>query len=207
MFPSMYWNAKKLIWKDWTLFDVALETAAHQHGMVINKLSLNGPAMTFDARGTWLTTWRGTHETLFEGDISSAQCGDSLQGLGFQRSINRCSFDAKFESKWPAQPYALSWENMTGNTSFTMKDGEILEVDPGAGGRLLGLLNIFKLANRLSLDFDDVTREGFAFDSIEGDFEFVRGDGSLKDFNISAAAADINMFCRLYTSPSPRDKF
>jgi len=83
---------------------------------------------------------------------------------------------------------------MTGNTSFTMKDGEILEVDPGAGGRLLGLLNIFKLANRLSLDFDDLTREGFAFDSIEGNFEFVRGDGSLKDFNITAPAADINMF-------------
>jgi len=194
MFPSLYWNAKKLIWKDWTFFDVALETAAHEHGMVINKLSLNGPAMSFDARGTWLTTWRGTHETQFVGDISSTQCGDSLQGLGFQRSIDRCSFDAKFESKWPASPYALSWENMTGNTSFTMNDGEILEVDPGAGGRLLGLLNIFKLANRLSLDFDDVTREGFAFDSIKGDFEFVRGDGSLKDFNITASAADINMF-------------
>jgi uncharacterized protein YhdP len=194
MLPPLYWNAKKLIWKDWTFFDVVLETAAHQHGMVINKLSLNGPAMTFDARGTWLTTWRGTHETQFEGELSSTQCGDSLQGLGFQRSIDRCSYNAKFESKWPAEPYALSWENTTGNTSFTMKDGEILEVDPGAGGRLLGLLNIFKLANRLSLDFDDVTREGFAFDSIEGDFEFVRGDGSLKDFNISAPAADINMF-------------
>jgi len=194
MFPPLYWNAKKLVWKDWTFFDVALETAAHQHGMVINKLSLTGPAMTFDARGTWLTTWRGTHESLFEGDISSTQCGDSLEGLGFQRSIDRCSYHAKFESKWPAEPYALSWENMTGNTSFTLKDGEILEVDPGAGGRLLGLLNIFKLANRLSLDFDDVTREGFAFDFIEGDFEFVRGDGSLKNFNISASAADINMF-------------
>ena len=194
MFPPLYWYAKKLVWKDWTFFDATMETSAHQHGMVINKLSLNGPAMTFDARGTWLTTWRGTHETLFQGDISSTQCGDSLVGLGFQRSIDRCSFNANFESKWPAEPYAISWENMTGSTSFEMKDGEILEVDPGAGGRLLGLLNIFKLANRLSLDFDDVTREGFAFDSIEGDFEFVRGDGSLKDFNILAPAADINMF-------------
>ena len=194
MFPPLYWNAKKLVWKDWTLFDVALETAAHEYGLVINKLSLNGPALTFDARGTWLTNWRGSHETQFEGDISSTQCGDSLEGLGFQRSIDRCAFDAKFQAKWPAEPYALGWENMTGKTSFTMKDGEILEVDPGAGGRLLGLLNIFKLANRLSLDFDDVTREGLAFDSIEGDFEFVLGDGSLKDFIITAPAADINMF-------------
>ncbi len=75
-----------------------------------------------------------------------------------------------------------------------MFDGEILDVDPGAGGRLLGLLNIFKLTNRLAFDFDDVTRKGFAFDSIKGDFEFVNGDGSLKNFDVIAPAADINMF-------------
>jgi len=83
---------------------------------------------------------------------------------------------------------------MRGTTSFEMKDGEILTVDPGAGGRLLGLLNIFELANRLAFDFDDVTREGFSFSSIKGDFEFIDGDGSLKNFDVSAAAADINMF-------------
>jgi uncharacterized protein YhdP len=83
---------------------------------------------------------------------------------------------------------------MKGNVSFEMHDGEILDVDPGAGGRLLGLLNIFKLTNRLAFDFDDVTRRGFAFDSIKGDFEFINGDGSLKNFDVIAPAADINMF-------------
>jgi uncharacterized protein YhdP len=83
---------------------------------------------------------------------------------------------------------------MEGKTTFVMENGEILEVDPGAGGRLLGLLNIFKLTNRLALDFDDITRDGFAFDKITGDFEFVNGDGSLRNFDVSAPAADINMF-------------
>jgi len=83
---------------------------------------------------------------------------------------------------------------MTGKTEFEMIKGEIVDVDPGAGGRLLGLLNIFKLTNRLVLDFDDVTRDGFAFDKIKGDFEFVNGDGSLTNFDVSASAADINMF-------------
>ncbi len=58
----------------------------------------------------------------------------------------------------------------------------------------MGLLNIFKLTNRLAFDFDDVTREGFSFDYIKGEFEFVHGDGSLKNFDVSAPAADINMF-------------
>ena len=75
-----------------------------------------------------------------------------------------------------------------------MKNGEIVKAEPGTGGRLLGMLNLFKLANRLAFDFDDVTRDGFSFDTINGDFEFVNGNGSLKSFDVSAPAADINMF-------------
>ncbi len=150
--------------------------------------------MTFNARGTWLTSWRGLHETVLQGTINSSNLGDTLVGLNFPRSLDRCDYVATFDSKWPAEPYRLSWANMKGKVSFEMFDGEILDVDPGAGGRLLGLLNIFKLTNRLAFDFDDVTRKGFAFDSIKGDFEFVNGDGSLKNFDVIAPAADINMF-------------
>jgi len=193
-FPPLNWQAKKVLWDDWTFTDVKLETGWNKHGMLINKFSLKGPAMTFDASGTWLTSWNGAHETVMQGNISSSNCGETLVGLGYQRSLDHCEYNATFKSKWPAEPYALSWANMKGETSFEMKNGEILEVDPGTGGRLLGLLNIFKLTNRLAFDFDDVTRKGFAFDSIKGDFDFVNGDGYLKNFDVSAPAADMNMF-------------
>jgi uncharacterized protein YhdP len=123
--------------------------------------------------------------------------GQTLAGLGFQRSLDRCTSEATFDAKWPAEPYRFSWGDIKGKTSFEMKDGEILEVDPGATGRLLGLFNIFKLTNRLAFDFDDVYRKGFSFDSIKGNFEFVNGEGSLKDFDVVAPAADINMFGRI----------
>jgi uncharacterized protein YhdP len=196
-FPPLVWKAKKVLWDDWTFTDVDLVTDWHEHGMLINTFSLKGPAMTFDARGTWLTSWNGAHETVMQGEVTSSNCGDTLVGLGYQRSLDRCGYEASFNSKWPAEPYRLSWTIMKGKTSFEMNDGEILEVDPGAGGRLLGLLNIFKLANRLAFDFDDVTRKGFSFDNIKGDFEFSNGDGSLKNFDVSASSADINMFGRI----------
>lgn len=193
-FPPLNWKVKQLLWDDWLFTDVIVQTDWHKHGMLINKYSLKGPAMTFDARGTWLTSWRGAHETKLQGNITSSNFGDTLVGLGFERSIDRSQYKATFDSSWPAEPYAFSWANMKGTTSFEMENGEILEADPGAGGRILGLLNLFKLANRLAFDFDDVTREGFSFDTIKGDFEFVNGDGSLKNFDVAAPAADINMF-------------
>ena len=193
-FPALSWRAKEVLWDDWAFTDVKVETNWHERGMLIDTFSLTATAMTFNARGTWLTTWSGLHETILHGMITSSNLGHTLVGLNFARSLDRCDYTATFDSKWPAEPYQLSWSNMKGKVSFEMFDGEILDVNPGAGGRLLGLLNIFKLTNRLAFDFDDVTRKGFAFDSIKGDFEFVNGDGSLKNFNIIAPAADINMF-------------
>ena len=193
-FPPLSWKAKQVLWDDWAFTDVKVETNWHEQGMLINTFSLTGAGMNFNASGTWLTSWRGFHETVLHGTMTSSNLGNTLAGLNFSRSLDRCDYAATFDSKWPAEPYRLSWANMKGNVTFEMFDGEILDVDPGAGGRLLGLLNIFKLTNRLAFDFDDVTRKGFAFDSIKGDFEFVNGDGSLKNFDVIAPAADINMF-------------
>ncbi|RKZ55527.1 MAG: hypothetical protein DRQ44_17705, partial [Gammaproteobacteria bacterium] len=193
-FPPLSWRFGRLLWDDWEFTNVVLETDWHKHGMLINKFSLKGPAMNFGARGTWLKSWTGTQETVLQGSMNSRNLGTTLTGLGFQRSIDRASYKATFNAKWGAPPYGFSWENMKGKTSFEMENGEIIEVDPGAGGRLLGLLNIFKLASRLAFDFDDVTRKGFSFDYIKGEFDFVHGDGSLKKFDVSAPAADVNIF-------------
>jgi len=192
--PPFNWKIKKVLWDESVFTDVQVETSWHKHGMLINTLSLKGPGMNFDADGTWLTSWRGLHETVLRGTVSGSNLGESLTGLGFQRSLDRCEYKASFNAKWSAEPYKLSWDNVKGDASFEMFDGEIVEVDPGAGGRLLGLLNIFKLTNRLVFDFDDVVRKGFSFDSIKGTFEFDKGYGSLKSFDVLAPAADISMF-------------
>ena len=196
-FPPLQWNASKVIWDDWVFSDVVLVTSWNEYGMLINRLSLKGDEMNFDASGTWLTSWSGAHETVLRGDIVSTNVGVTLSGLGFQRSIDRASYKAGFNAKWAAEPYGFSWANLKGKTTFEMRDGEILEVDPGAGGRLLGLLNLFRLTSRLTLDFDDVYRKGYSFDTINGEFEFVDGNGSMKKFEVSAPAADMSMFGRI----------
>lgn len=195
--PSIEWQADRVLWDDWQFEDVVVDTDWHKHGMLINEFSLKGPAMSLQASGTWLRSWSAAHETVLSGKMSSTDFGETLAGLGFQRSIERSTYDADFEIKWSDAPYRWSWEKARGNTTFVMKQGEIIDVDPGAGGRLLGLLNLFKLTNRLALNFDDVTKDGFVFDFIRGEFEFVNGDGSLKNFDISASAADINIFGKI----------
>jgi uncharacterized protein YhdP len=205
-FPALDWKAKNVIWKDWHFTKAVLKTDWNQYGMLINTFTLKSIAFAFDGTGSWLTSSntssglpsktsvQGMHETVLQGTVTSKNVGDALTTFGYERSINRSGFDSKFLIKWPAEPYALTWEKIKGDVSFSMENGEIIEVEPGAGGRLLGLMNIFKLANRLAFNFDDVYRKGFSFDSIEGALELSGGQGSLKKFDISAPAADVDMF-------------
>jgi len=206
-FPALDWKARSVIWNDWVFTDAILKTDWSQYGMLINTFVLNATAFAFDGTGSWLISSnesseqslaeplsQESHETVLKGKITSENIGEALAAFGYERSLNRSDFDSEFTIKWPAEPYALTWDAIKGNASFEMSNGEILEVEPGAGGRLLGLMNIFKLTNRLAFNFDDVYRKGFSFDSIKGGIEFSGGHGSLKKFDISAPAADINMF-------------
>jgi len=192
--PALDWRAKKLHWDDWVFSDALLNTSIHKNGMLIKALELNGDAMHLEAKGTWLSSWRYKNETVISGSINSENLGVMLPDLGYEKSIDRSKFSSDFNANWRDEPYAVSWEKAKGSVKFKMDDGEIINVDPGASGRLLGLTNIFKLTNRLKLDFDDVYRKGFAFDKIEGEFEFSDGKGKLERFDVTAPAADINMF-------------
>ena len=72
-----------------------------------------------------------------------------------------------------------------------------MDIDPGAGGRFLGLFNLIHLPKRLSLDFADVYKKGFVFDSIRGTYVFGGGDAITQDTEIRASAADMTMMGRI----------
>lgn len=192
-FPPLDWKVKTLLWNGWTFHNLVLDTDWYQHGMLINALNFDGPSMTLRAKGTWFSNWRYKNKTELSGSIRSNNMGSTLSGLGFEKSIDRGNLEASFNTNWQDEPYAVTWKNVSGKINFKLKDGQILEMNPGAGGRLLGLMNIFELTNRLSLDFGDVYRKGFSFDTINGELDFSNGSGKLEHFDVKAPSANIKM--------------
>lgn len=197
MFPSLNFVVKNLKWDDWEFKNVNLETSWHTHGMLINKLSLEGPSLKINGRGSWLSTWRNKNETNFKFFVNSSELGDTFSSLGFGDSISRCELVATVDWQWLAEPYHFSLSSVKGSAHFELSDGEVTNLKPGAGGRLLGLFNVFKLGDRLTLNFDDVYKEGFSFDSIVGDFEFDEGDAYTRNIEVKAAAADMKITGRV----------
>jgi uncharacterized protein YhdP len=65
-------------------------------------------------------------------------------------------------------------------------------MDPGAG-RLLGLLSLQSLPQRLSLDFRDIFSEGLAFETIDGRFDIRDGVMKTSDLEMDTPAARVLM--------------
>jgi uncharacterized protein YhdP len=83
-----------------------------------------------------------------------------------------------------------------GKLHLVIKDGQLLNVKPGAG-RVFGLVSLHTLPRRLSLDFSDLFKKGYAFDRVEGNFVLSDGDAYTSDLFIEGPAARIDISGRI----------
>ena len=109
----------------------------------------------------------GQSRTELDFKIDSANVGRSLERMGYPRSVR--SGTARLEGKlsWNGPPTEIDFGSMSGDFSLEAHKGEFLQLDPGVG-KLLGLISLQSLPRRITLDFRDIFRSGFAFDTITG---------------------------------------
>ena len=194
-------------------------------GVRLDRADIKASSFTAHATGRW--TGEGAAELCeLDATAHSTDLHDTLAALAFEPNMNAQSADARGQLRWHDGLDDTILERLQGHTHVQVKDGQILNVQPGAG-RVFGLLSVANLPRRLALDFHDLTDKGFAFDSIQGDFDFRDGNAFTNNVVIKGPAADIGLVgrtgfkaqdydqiavvtghfsdCLLYTSPSPRD--
>ena len=196
--PSLRASIERFQWNDWKLKGVAFEADRHPRGMVVSNITIDDPHLQVSGKGSWLRrSWRLDEETTFSFSLSSGNLGDTLERLGYARYVDQSNMQAALHWHWPGAPYRFDWESLSGSTSVELSRGIITDIDPGAGGRFLGLFNLLHLPKRLGLDFADVYKKGFVFDSVKGSYVFGSGDAVTQDTQISASAADLTMIGRI----------
>jgi len=93
---------------------------------------------------------------------------------------------------WDGNPFNFDIKKLSGNFLLRITDGTILESEPGVA-RLFGLLTLQNLPRRLSLDFSDIFRKGFIFDSISANVKADNGILYSVNFKMSGPAAEVLM--------------
>ena len=160
-------------------------------GLQVDVLQLRSPGQSIDLQGSW----RGRAEnarTTVKVAVESGDIGALAHLLGQQGHLRGGQGTLQADAVWPGAPQDFTLSGLSGQLSLTARNGQLLEVDPGAG-RVLGLLSIGQLPRRMMLDFRDLFAKGLAYNQIKADIAFDNGRATSRGIAIDAPAAQIQI--------------
>lgn len=157
----------------------------------LQKISLISPDFRLEGRGLWRGQGMNTN-THLDFELDSDNVGAMLDRLGYPGTVRDGKARLKGVLDWRGPPSAIHYPTLSGSMTLQASHGRFNKLEPGAG-RLLGLLSLQFLPNRLSLDFRDLFAEGFAFDSIKGNMSIRSGVMQTQDLEIKGASALVKM--------------
>jgi uncharacterized protein (TIGR02099 family) len=189
--PALDFVIDDLHFGDAVLGQATVRTRPVANGLQFDQLQARAPKQSVDVTGNWLG--RGANaRTRLKADVKSQDFGALLAGFGFGGRLASGDGEAHLDATWPGSPAGFKIANLEGALSLVVKDGRLVEVEPGAG-RVLGLLSVAQLPRRLMLDFRDFFSKGFAFNRIGGKVKFIAGQARSDDMNIEGPAAEIRI--------------
>ena len=169
-----------------------LQTSPMPGGLRIDKFQTKAKDLSVDAAGEWVRTAGGTRSSL-RVDFTAASLGQMLDALGYGDMVEGGRTRATLTGSWPGSPGAFSLATLSGSMKAEVGEGRLLDVEPGGSGRILGLLSLAEIPRRLSLDFSDFFKKGFAFNTVKGDFAFSDGLAHTDNLRIDGPAAEVRV--------------
>jgi uncharacterized protein (TIGR02099 family) len=168
-----------------------LRTRPQAGGLHVDKLQTRTSGQRIDIAGDW-TGRGGNARTHLSSTLDSDDFGALLTALGYGGQLARGQGKAQLDASWSGAPAAFRLQALSGTLKLGVRDGQLTEVEPGAG-RVLGLLSLAQLPRRLTLDFHDFFSKGFAFDKLEGDVRIDGGQARTDNLVINGPAAELRI--------------
>ena len=175
------------------LDDVHIILSPQDDYISIDNLSFNNLHLEMQSSGKWFTDKNEKTEIL--ASIKSNNLGQALTGLGYPGALKGGDLDAKLEAEWSGSLEDFSFSNAKGDLNFTIKNGQINELDKGtqAIGQVLGLFSISSIPKRLSLDFSDFFSKGLRFDNLKSNVSLVNGIADTKKMTILGSFGEMRL--------------
>jgi uncharacterized protein YhdP len=180
---------------NWGRLEVQASPAAATRSWEISKFSLSNPDAVLTGKGQWVMltgTTRGISRsrTSLEVDLQLKDGGALLARSGYPGLVKATQGKITGTLNWPGSPTQFSGATLSGDLSLTLTQGQFLKTEPGIG-RLVGVLNLQSFSRRIKLDFRDVFSEGFTYERVGGDLQFLNGQASTRNLRIIGVQASV----------------
>jgi uncharacterized protein (TIGR02099 family) len=192
LWPSIKATIDQLVIDNMQLGKLVLSGQQHNKHWQLSNASLTSEVLDASAKGVWSQTDTG-ESTNISATLKSDDLKGLLANLGYQQAISARNNQVLMEFSWPGSPMDMAVKNLDGTLSLKMGRGQLLDVEPGAAGRIFGLMSFAAIPRRLSLDFSDLFGKGFGFSEISGNFAFNQGFASTDDLKMQGESALITI--------------
>jgi uncharacterized protein (TIGR02099 family) len=179
-------NIKEFVYRDKSLGEWSFDVSSDKNNLKVDNIfaALGG----FSLVGLEQEQGAGLHWSRdeFSGEMKTRFSG-CLAGKDFKTLTDLWQLPPVLESKeakfdlsleWQGSPALFSLEHLKGGLGINIQKGVFVEENANKKTdalRLFGLMNFNTWARRLRLDFSDVVKKGFVFDSVNGNFGFDHG--------------------------------
>jgi uncharacterized protein (TIGR02099 family) len=194
-FPELDIAIKQLKYDGMKLGKLQLQTSTAPGVVQVSRLAVTSDMLSLEATGGWRAD-SGRQVSQFEIEVTGGKLENLFRELDYQEDVTGGDIKGSLRASWPGAPWAFRPAVVDGKLHLVIKDGQLLNVKPGAG-RVFGLVSLHTLPRRLLLDFDDLYKKGYAFDRIEGHFVLNDGDAYTSDLVIEGPAARIDISGRI----------
>lgn len=189
--PSFALDIADLKFGKVVLGQAVLRTRPLANGLNVDELRFRAPDQEIDISGRWLGRSGGARTEL-TAQVRSEDLGGLMQNLDYGGQLRGGSGQAQLQASWSGGPSDFQLANLQGSLDLHARNGQLLELEPGAG-RVLGLLSVTQLPRRLMFDFRDFFSKGFAFNQIDGRMQFGQGMARTDKVLIEGPAANITI--------------
>ncbi len=157
----------------------------------IERLALSNEAGRIDASGAWRGQGR-QQQTSLDVALDVKEAGKFLARFGFPDNVTGAPATIGGQLAWAGSPAEFDIPSLGGSLKVAVGQGRFTKIEPGFG-KLLGVLSLQALPRRMTLDFQDVFSEGFAFDEITGDVRIANGVMATDNLKLRGPAARVEI--------------
>jgi uncharacterized protein (TIGR02099 family) len=196
-FPNLQIVAQQLVYNDIDLGNFQLATEKQlDNSLKLKRLILSSELLEARMSGSWRLQ-DGQQRSSVDVGVTSGKMDELLKAFGYQESIEGGELSGSMRAAWPGPLWAFSPPLVEGQLDVKIENGQLVDLEPGAAGRVLGLLSLSNLPRRLLIDFSDVFGDGFSFDKINGSFVVEDGDAYTSNLYVKGPAAKIEVSGRV----------
>tara|TARA_R110000868_G_scaffold8205_9_gene42867 strand:- start:41165 stop:45289 length:4125 start_codon:yes stop_codon:yes gene_type:complete len=176
---------------------VQLDVIPIDNGLKIQYLKIKSKLIDFGVTGEW-TDKNGHNHTNIEGNAKFSDLGSALKDWNLNDNFAKGSGNINLALSWPDTPYNFTVKGLNGFANVDMKDGLIVNLGAGTDakiglGKIINILSVQSIAKHLTFNFDDVTSNGFSYDTFQGKYKMDDGVITTDNTQIAGSVAKLNI--------------